>query len=141
MNQELEHWNRLVKRQNEIYHQYTRKSGLADTQFWVLYALCEAKEALCQNAFCESWCYSKQTVCAAVASLERSGLIYLTFAEGSRKQKDLHLTQAGESFCDRYVRPLQTAEEGALKTLSDNERERFFQTFTHLLDGLKQELL
>ncbi len=141
MHQELEKWNQLIKRQDEVYHQYTKKSGLADAQFWVLYALCEAEKALCQNTFCENWCYSKQTVSAAVASLERSGYVYLTFAEGSRKQKDLHLTQKGEEFCDRYIRTLQAVEEKVLNALSEQEREAFFKTMSTLLDGLKQELL
>lgn len=141
MHQELEKWNQLIKRQDELYHKYAKKCGLADAQFWVLYALCEAKQALCQNTFCENWCYSKQTVCAAVASLERSGLVYLSFAEGSRKQKDLHLTQQGEAFCDQYIRTLQSAEEKVLDQLTDDQREAFFGTLSILLDGLKKELL
>lgn len=140
MNEELSKWNRLTKKQDEIYHQCAKKAGLADAQFWVLYALCEAKKALCQNTFCENWCYSKQTVCTAVASLEESGLVQLTFAEGSRKQKDLHLTEKGEEFCDRYVRVVQNAEEKVLESLSPEERNKFFGLLEILLDGMKKEL-
>ncbi len=141
MNKDLDQWNKLVKRQDEVYHRCARKSGLADAQFWVLYALCETEQTFCQNLFCENWCYSKQTVSAAVANLERAGFLYLTFAKGSRKQKELHLTAKGETFCDQYVRTLQTAEERALERLSNEERESFFRTLSILLEGLEKEML
>ncbi len=140
MNKELPKWNRLTKKQDEIYHQCAKKAGLSDAQFWVLYALCEAEKPLCQNTFCENWCYSKQTVCTAVASLEKAGLVQLTFAEGSRKQKDLHLTEKGEAFCNQYVRSVQEAEENVLEALSDEERNMFFELLERLLDGLGNEL-
>ena len=93
MDQELKKWNQLATQQDEIYHLCAKRSGLPDAQFWLLYAICETEDALCQNAFCESWCYSKQTASAAVAALEKAGLVSLTYAEGSRKQKELHLTE------------------------------------------------
>ena len=96
--------------QDEIYHLCAKRSGLPDAQFWLLYAICETEDALCQNAFCESWYYSKQTASAAVAALEKAGLVYLTYAEGPRKQKELHLTEKGQQFCDKHIRSVQTVE-------------------------------
>ncbi len=140
MNKELSKWIRLTKKQDEIYHLCAKKAGLADAQFWVLYALCEAQKPLCQNTFCENWCYSKQTVCTAVASLEKAGLVQLTFAEGSRKQKDLYLTEKGESFCNQYVRSVQEAEEKVLEALTADKRNLFFEVLETLLSGLDKEL-
>ncbi len=140
MNKELSKWNRLIKKQDEVYHRCAKRAGLADAQFWVLYALCEAQKPLCQNTFCENWCYSKQTVCTAVASLEKAGLVQLAFAEGSRKQKDLFLTEKGEMFCDQHIRSVLEAEEKVLQALSGEERERFFAVLENLLDGLDREL-
>ncbi len=140
MKKELSKWNRLTKKQDEIYHRCAKRAGLADAQFWVLYALCEADKPLCQNSFCENWCYSKQTVCTAVASLEKADLVQLAFAEGSRKQKDLYLTEKGEEFCNQHVRSVQEAEEKVLEALSQEEREKFFGLLEHLLNHLDQEL-
>ncbi len=141
MNTELEKWNMLVKKQDEFYHQCAKKSGLSDAQFWVLYALCEAKEALCQNTFCENWCYSKQTVSAAVAGLEKAGLVYLTYAEGSRKQKNLYLTKEGEDFCNKNIRTLQEVEEKVLMSLTEQERTKFFELLGYLLESMEKEWL
>ena len=140
MNAELSRLNRLIKRQEELYHQCAKKAQLTDTQFWVLYALCEAEDALCQNTFCENWCYSKQTVNTAVANLEKQGLLYLAYVKGSHKQKELRLTPAGQDFCNRHVRTLLQAEGNALMKLSDSERQSFFSLLTRLLDTLEQQL-
>ncbi len=137
MNSELSKLNRLCKKQEEIYHQWAKKAGLTDTQFWVLYALCEAEKPLCQNAFCENWCYSKQTVSTAVANLEAAGLIRLDYAEGSRKQKDIILTKKGEAFCSANIRTLMQAEASALMGLEEAERETFFKVFDRFLSGLE----
>ncbi len=130
MNAELSRANQLIKRQEEIYHQCAKRARLTDTQFWVRYALYEAGVPLCQNSFCEHWCYSKQTVNAAVASLERQGLLHLTYAEGSRKQKDMMLTEAGEHFCDTHIRRLLRAESAVLLHLSTEERETFLSPWS-----------
>ncbi len=133
MNREFVRLNQLIKQQEEVYHRCAKQAGITDTQFWVLYALCEADHAICQNSFCENWCYSKQTVNTAVASLEKAGLLYMTYAEGSRKKKDIMLTQAGEAFCKKHVRTLLHAEEDALMALESEERETFFALSEKLL--------
>ena len=137
MNHSLKHWNQLATRQDALYHQCAKRSGLPDAQFWVLYALCETEGLLRQNDFCESWCYSKQTTSAAVAGLEKAGLVSLRFAEGSRKQKELFLTPTGETFCDQYIRSVQATEEQVLRTLSPKARAAFFGTYADLLTKLE----
>lgn len=141
MNAELARLNKLVKKQEELYHQCAKRTGLTDTQFWVLYALCEADEPLCQNTFCENWCYSKQTVHAAVVSLEKMGLLRRAYAEGSRKQKNITLTAAGEHFCEVHIHCLLRAEDAALMNLSAGERGSFFATLERLLSCLEKELV
>ena len=82
MDQEQKKWNQLATQQDEIYHLCAKRSGLPDAQFWLLYAICETEDVLCQNAFCESWCYSKQTASAAVAALEKTELVHAALTVG-----------------------------------------------------------
>ena len=138
MSEDLRKWNTLLKRQDGFYHHCAKNCGLPDTQFWVLYALCEGGPQS-QNTFCENWCYSKQTVCAACAGLKNAGLISLSFAEGSRKQKILNLTSAGKDFCDRHIRVYLKAEERALSGLAKEERAEFFRLYEQLLSHLEAE--
>lgn len=140
MSEALGTWNRLAKRQDQLYHRCAKRAGLTDAQFWVLYALCEEKQPLSQNTYCEDWCYSKQTVNTAVAGLERMGLVSLSFVEGSRKQKALRLTAQGERFCQKQIRSLQESEEKVLAALSSQDRNEFLRLFEALLTGLESEL-
>lgn len=140
MNKEWSELNKLTKKQDELYHKCALNAGITDTKFWILYAICESGGILCQNSFCENWCYSKQTVNAAVASLEEEGILYLEFAQGSKKQKDLKLTQKGEDFCNRYIRSVLNAECRSVMSLQPEERRRFLSTMEKLLSTLEQEL-
>lgn len=137
MKDELRKWNELIKRQDGFYHRSAKGCSLADAQFWVLYALCEKSGSLCQNSFCENWSYSKQTVNTAVARLEKSGLVRLSFSEGSRKKKDIFLTPAGEKFCLIHIRPLQEKEERAMCSLAPEERKEFLRLYEKLLTALE----
>lgn len=137
MNGDLRKWNNLIKHQDEFYHNKAKECGLADAQFWILYGLCDAEKPLSQNSFCVSWCYSKQTICTAVACLEKSGYIYLSFAEGSKKRKEINLTEKGQNFCTKHIRPLQDAEEKALSSLSEEEKNEFFRIYGLLLHNLE----
>lgn len=140
MNRELSRLNKLVKKQDKIYHQCAKKAGITDTKFWVLYALCESGGVLCQNSFCENWCYSKQTVNTAVSGLEKEGFIYLTFAIGSRKQKEIRLTEKGAAFCNQYIKTVLEAECRSLMNLSEGERKNFFKLIERILSDLESEL-
>ncbi len=140
MNRELSRLNKMLKRQEEIYHQCAKRAGITDTKFWVLYSLCESGGVLCQKAFCENWCYSKQTVNTAVSGLEKDGFIYLIFAEGSKKQKEIRLTDKGEDFCDKHIRNVLEAECRSLMKLSEEERANFFDLIKRILSDLEGEL-
>lgn len=140
MNRELSRLNKLLKREDEIYHQFAKRLNLTDAQFWVLYALCEGENELSQNSFCESWFYSKQTVNTAVTGLEKMGILYLEYSEGSHKQKNIYFTEKGKEFCDLHIKKLLDAEERTLTAISDKERDEFFSTLEKLLINLEKEL-
>lgn len=141
MNTELARLNKLIKKQDEIYHQCAKKAGITDTQFWVLYALCEKEKGLCQNTFCESWCFSKQTAHTAVAKLEKEGLVHLAYAQGSHKQKDILLTEQGKRFCAQYIEKLVQAEQSVFQTLTKEERSFFSSILERLIQCMENELL
>lgn len=139
MLEDLRKWNSFIKRQDGFYHSCAKKCGLPDAQFWILYAMCENTDTLCQNTFCENWCYSKQTVNAAVSALEKAGLICLRFTEKSKKRKALYLTKEGQKFCDENIREILSKEEKALLSLTNEERKQFFALYFRLITELEKE--
>lgn len=115
------------KQMDDLYHAYAVEQHLSDSAFWILYALCEAEKPYTQNDLCEEWYYTKQTVHSTIAGLAKAGYIRLEHLPGSRNKKTILLTQAGQIYVDRHIRPLIDAEETAFGQLSEEERAGYFR--------------
>lgn len=117
--------NRIWKRMNQQYHAYAAANDLSDPAMWTLYSLEENgyEKVLTQNDIVETWMYPKQTISFTIAGLVKKGYVYLEQADRARNSKAVRLTEAGKAFCKQVIRPLIEAEQNALLTLSDEQRE------------------
>ena len=93
------------------------------------------------------WFYSKQTINSAIKTLTARDFATLEFAEGSRKNKVVRLTEAGMRFAERYALPALKAEQrafGALEPCEQREIMRLIGKFSHALgdecDAFKQHI-
>lgn len=102
LSKQLLHWNSLYQQLNETYRQYATQKGVSETTLWLLYFLCEQGGSCEQRALCRSLLDPPQTVNSSLKKLEQQGLISLKLVAGSRKNKEVSLTEAGEqqSFSD-----------------------------------------
>lgn len=130
----------LYKQADRIYYEFARRCGLSSCAYWMMYDIERAGGSLALRALTDSWAYSKQTINSAIKSLEARGLIVLAFAEGSRKNKVAHLTEAGRAFTDCYIRPGQEAERRAFCTLAPNDRATLLNLARAYTDALIAEL-
>lgn len=130
----------LYKQADRIYYEFARRCGLSSCAYWMMYDIERAGGSLALRALTDSWAYSKQTISSAIKSLEARGLIVLAFAEGSRKNKVAHFTDAGRAFTDCYIRPGQEAERRAFCTLAPNDRATLLNLARAYTDALVAEL-
>ena len=93
------------------------------------------------------WFYSKQTINSAIKTLTARGLATLEFAEGSRKNKVVCLTDEGRRFAEQYALPAVKAEQrafGALEPREQREIMRLVGKFSHALneecEAFKQQM-
>ena len=93
------------------------------------------------------WFYSKQTINSAIKTLTARGFATLEFAEGSRKNKVVSLTEEGRRFAKRYAMPAQGAEQQAFEALEPWEQReimRLVGKFSHVLneecEAFKQQM-
>lgn len=98
LSKQLLHWNSLYQQLNEIYRQYATQKGISETTLWLLYFLCEQGGSCEQRALCRSLLDPPQTVNSSLKKLEQQGLVSLQLVAGSRKNKEVSLTEAGEQF-------------------------------------------
>lgn len=133
-------FNRLYHEMDDLYHAYARRSGVSDTVFWLLYALCESGETPTQRELCAAWHYAPQTLNSALKSMERSGLLRLLPVPGSQKNKRIVLTQEGEALKRRVAGPLIEAEVRAGERLSPDEGHALIALTARYVELLRREI-
>lgn len=106
----------------------------------MLYALVQNQGTMPLRDLSDLWSYSKQTVNSALKSLETKELVAISYAEGSRKNKDVALTTTGEHFCDQYITPALHAELRAFSALTSDERLQLMSLARRYTNALAKEI-
>jgi len=134
--------NRVWKRMNQQYHAYAVANDLSDPAMWMLYSLAETGygKTLTQNDLVEIWMYPKQTVNFTIAALVKKGYVYMEQMGGARNSKAVRLTEEGKTFCKQVIRPLIEAEQRALFTLTDEQRELLLRLSERQCTALETEI-
>lgn len=140
-------FDRLLNRLDHIYSEFSRACGLSDCAYWMLVDTSTADGSIAVNRLTSEWFYSKQTINSAIKTLTARGFATLEFAEGSRKNKVVRLTEAGMRFAEQYALPAQEAEQQAFEVLEPWEQReimRLIEKFSHALgdecDVFKQHI-
>lgn len=140
-------FDRLLNGLDHIYSEFSRACGLSDCAYWMLVDTSTAGGGIAVSRLTSEWFYSKQTINSAIKTLTARGFATLEFAEGSRKDKVVRLTEAGMRFAEQYALPAQEAEQQAFEVLEPWEQReimRLIEKFSHALgdecDVFKQHI-
>lgn len=140
-------FDRLLNGLDHIYSEFSRACGLSDCAYWMLVDTSTAGGSIAVSRLTSEWFYSKQTINSAIKTLTARGFATLEFAEGSRKNKVVRLTEAGMRFAEQYALPAQKAEQQAFEVLEPWEQReimRLIDKFSHALgdecDVFKQHI-
>lgn len=140
-------FDRLLNGLDHIYSEFSRACGLSDCAYWMLVDTSTAGGSIAVSRLTSEWFYSKQTINSAIKTLTARGFATLEFAEGSRKNKVVCLTEAGMRFAEQYALPAQEAEQQAFEVLEPWEQReimRLIEKFSHALgdecDVFKQHI-
>lgn len=140
-------FDRLLNGLDHIYSEFSRACGLSDCAYWMLVDTSTAGGSVAVSRLTSEWFYSKQTINSAIKTLKARGFATLEFAEGSRKNKVVRLTEAGMRFAEQYALPAQEAEQKAFEVLEPWEQReimRLIGYFSHALgdecDAFKQHI-
>ena len=120
---EMTEVNRLYKETESIYAKYAASHDISTTTLCVLYSLYTAEAPCTQAQLAEGWGIPMQTINSCLKALEKSGAVRLEFLEGSRKSKQICLTQQGETIADRVVAPMIRSENEAFASLTQDEQQ------------------
>lgn len=98
-------FDRLLNGLDHIYSEFSRACGLSDCAYWMLVDTSTTGGSIAVSRLTSEWFYSKQTINSAIKTLTARGFATLEFAEGSRKNKVVSLTEEGRRFAERYALP------------------------------------
>ena len=108
-------FDRMLNGLDHIYSEFSRTCGLSDCAYWMLVDTSTAGGSIAVSRLTSEWFYSKQTINSAIKTLTARGLATLEFAEGSRKNKVVCLTDEGRRFAEHYASsvPLARSSRGS----------------------------
>ena len=120
-------FDRMLNGLEHIYSEFSRACGLSDCAYWVLVDTSTAGGSIAVSRLTSEWFYSKQTINSAIKTLTARGFATLEFAEGSRKNKVVSLTEESRRFVKRYAMPAQGAEQRAFDALEPWEQREIMR--------------
>ena len=132
-------FDRMLNGLDRIYSEFARACGLSDCAYWMLVDTSAAGGSVAVSRLTSEWFYSKQTINSAIKTLTARGLATLEFAEGSRKNKVVCLTDEGRRFAEHYALPAVKAEQRAFDALEPGEQQELMRLFGKFSRALGEE--
>lgn len=132
-------FDRMSNGLDRIYSEFARTCGLSDCAYWMLVDTSTAGGSIAVSRLTSEWFYSKQTINSAIKTLTARGFATLEFAEGSRKNKVVSLTEEGRRFAKRYAMPAQEAEQRAFDALEPCEQREIMRLIGKFSQVLGEE--
>lgn len=135
MSEKLIAFNRIYKEYNDIYHEAATRLGLSNSEFDILYAICELGDGCMQRDICQTTFIPKQTVNSAIRLLEKKG--YLKLLSGKGRSMLIHLTESGWQLIRRTLFPMFEIENEAFPKMTDKEYKTILNFHIKYLEALR----
>ncbi|MBC8530622.1 MarR family winged helix-turn-helix transcriptional regulator [Gehongia tenuis] len=130
----VEAYREAAKELDRVWSRLSRACGLSEGEYWALVMIREG--CTTQTEISEQLSMNKQTVHSALKQLIRRGIVRLETQPGNLRVKEIVLTEAGESFTEKYVDTMMDIEERVWNELTKAERRemiRASQKYNRLL--------
>lgn len=123
--------------QFSAYELYARKHNLTAKELFVLDLIYFAPEGCMQSEICERLSATKQTISAIIKKFLKKGFISLTESETDRRNKIIHLTDAGIEYVNNIIPPAANVEIDAMGELSDRDIAELVRLTTLFSDCMR----
>lgn len=113
--------NELFGKTDIAYHEASKKLGLSDSYFNILYVLYEMGDGLSQKEICDITGLSKTTVNTSIKKMEAEALLKLKAIDG--KKFGLYLSPKGKKLQEKTVIEIVKIENEIYDSWTKEERE------------------
>ena len=141
MKSAFQEFNRIDGQIESSYHEAAVKMHMADSEFWILYALVTNEPMISQTDLVQITGMGKTTVNSALKKMEREGL--LSLQPGKGRNTCIALTERGGQLAERTVCRLVALENRIYESWSPEEQRmlvRLNQDYASKLAMLIKEL-
>lgn len=135
---ELKEINSAISIIDSLYHEAAVKMNMSDSEFNILYTICDRGVGCNQSEVCKMSGLSRSTVNSALRKMEKQGYVYLTQGEGRNTR--IYLTEEGEKYMSETVERLVAAENRIYLSWTKNERDTYVSLNKKFANALKEEL-
>lgn len=132
----IHRFNQINNEVEALYHKVSQKMGFADSEFTILYMLCDEGEGIDQSHIIEITGMSKQTVHSAVRRLEQEGILRL--GDRTAHRKAILLSEKGRALIEEKFRPFMDAEESIYNSWTESEKELFLSLNRRYAESLSR---
>ena len=135
----LSEYNDIIKENDNIYRDISKRLGLPECTFWILYVLRTGMGQVTQTDVCKALYQPKQTINSALKRLEDGGYIELIY-DGDHRSKKIYLTSKGVTLSEKTAYKVILAEHDALAELTEIEQRQFITLFHKYTDALRAHI-
>lgn len=134
---EWKEFNRLYKKLDKIYHEFAAKAGMSDSAFYIMYAIVEMGDGCLQKDIANHYFLSKQTINSSIRNLKNEGYILLT--QGRRRDKHIHLTEAGQKLAEEKILPVINMENAVFLDMAPLESQELLRLLNKYIQLLRKK--
>lgn len=138
MRVELKELNGILSDIDAAYHEAALKLGLSDSEYDILYLLCNYDGSCNQSTFYKETGMTRSTVNSAIRKLEKEEIVYLKPAEG--RNTCVVLTEKGRQRVANTVCPMIEIENRIFNSWTERQRADYVELNRLYACQLRQEI-
>ena len=124
---------------NASYEEYAKSVGLSFTSLSLLSTIYRTEKCT-QKLLAERCFLPKQTVNAVVTAFYKKGWVELRELPEDRRNKTVHLTEAGTAEAERILQRVRQSEQQAMSQLTEEERAVLLSATRRYVAGCKDAM-
>lgn len=131
-------FNQVMGNINAAYHEVCVKLGISDSEFDILYILCDLGDGCNQSAIYKNSGLGKTTINSAVKKMEKKG--YIRIEQGSGRNTLVYLTEAGKELSVKTVERIIEIENAIFHSWSKKDQNMFVELNKKYLEQFSENI-
>ena len=118
-------FNQVLGNINAAYHDVCMKLGISDSEFDILYNLCDLGNGCNQSAIYKNSGLGKTTINSAIKKMEKKG--YIRIEQGAGRNTLVYLTEAGKELSTKTAERIIEIENAIFRSWSIEDQNMFVE--------------